>query len=174
MDDTPQLVRPNSDDQNLGGLAAPQPDEPISIFPEPMPPEEHDTSSVVRKAVLSTSLVVLLLVGFVWYDPLNLFQFRVDISQDQAAGITVINATCVAGPQIKLSWNTPSNTSPVTLQRRNDKDKEELNIFFESGTGNYSYTDLDIKYGMTYRYSINISPGVSDDISITPTLANCR
>ena len=69
---------------------------------------------------------------------------------------------------IRLTWNTPKNSTGVTIQRTQNKTKAML-----TDNAHGSYEDKDIQYGISYSYKIsanydNLPSSQGTDLVITP------
>ncbi|MEK7582670.1 MAG: hypothetical protein AAB452_02305 [Patescibacteria group bacterium] len=156
--------------QQLPPSPEPIPSDPPSV--ETFTPVEDPSSASMfsgakRKAILGTTLVVLIMGGLVWYDPFQIFNFNVELSKDKAAESTPtsspivprgISAICQAGikPLVRVSWEAVAGATVNGIERSADAGAFEP-IFFEGGDppfNVFSFDDTSVIMGSTYRYRV--------------------
>lgn len=148
--------------------STPPPAEAPQVFePTGTQQTDHAASSVMKKAMLSTLMVVLVLGGFFLYDPFHLFRYNVGVSQDKAAepSTTVtptatptprMSATCNARGGIDVKWAAVPGAVLNGVSRSIGSAPYTI-VFLEakeSGFSQYSYTDAQVQTGVAYHYKV--------------------
>ena len=172
---------------------------PVVLFPSPTsetppPPEEPEPNDEVhyyikRKAYLATGLVTLVMIGIIWYDPFQLFNFDVGVSRDKASEVapTLIvrneEISLVCGrvgknPVVRISWKIDPRATNNGIER-NVNGSAFTPIFIEGENGDspfqvFTFRDTFVQFNQTYQYRIigEQPSGVSATVLVSEE--NCK
>jgi len=127
----------------------------------------HQEKTIQQKAILGTVTVAAIAAIVIWVNPLGLF--RLEVSQNQAAGIT---ASChrAGTPTVELVLGSFGGKG-VTLERRQNTGPFEA----LSSSPAKIHQDRNVSYGNTYQYRVVTPSGeVSNTSTVFVSLENCQ